>query len=64
MTDLLLVLFTMGIVVYAGYFISMNDADGNTRPDKTLMAMAEDRAPRTKKWGNFLRPRTTPRPRG
>ena len=58
MTDLLLVAITMAIMGYAAYFVFVNDGDGNTRPDKTLFAMEEDRAiVPPKRWGRF-----TPQP--
>lgn len=44
MTDLLLVLMTMAVVLYAAFFIKQNDGDGNALPDKTLMAMKDDKA--------------------
>jgi hypothetical protein len=56
MTDLLLVAITMAIMAYAAYFIFMNDGDGNTRPDKTLFAMEEDRAAVPKKRSRFAPP--------
>lgn len=61
MTDLLLVAITMAIMAYAAYFIFMNDGDGNTRPDKTLFAMEEDRAAVSKKRSRFPTP---PSPQG
>lgn len=60
MTDLLLVIATMAAVIYAAYFISQNDGEGNTRPDKTLMAMVEDPKPKIRRWGRQSQPKTLP----
>jgi len=45
MSDFLVVVITMGALGYLAWFIYNNDGDDNARPDKTLMAMAEDKAP-------------------
>lgn len=62
MTDLLMVLITMMVVIYASYFIRENGSDGNARPDKTLFAMEEDKALVAKRTGRFPMPPAPPPP--
>jgi hypothetical protein len=50
MSDFLVVVSTMAGLVYIAWFIYSNDGDGNARPDKTLLAMPEDKAPSQRRW--------------
>jgi hypothetical protein len=57
MSDFLIVVMTMVGLAYAAWFIYRNDGEGNTRPDKTFMAMVEDKNPARRRWFGMPSPR-------
>ena len=63
MADFLVVVATMAGLVYIAWFVYNNDGDGNARPDKTLLGMAEDKAPIQRKWQLDIRQPPGHRPR-
>ncbi|MCC6469147.1 MAG: hypothetical protein IT563_12580 [Alphaproteobacteria bacterium] len=57
MSDFLIVVATMAGLAYTAWFVYCNDGEGNTRPDKTLMAMVEDKNPARRRWFGMPGPR-------
>lgn len=45
MVDFIAVVLSMVGLVLVAWFVSRNDEPGNSRPDKTLLAMIEDPLP-------------------
>jgi hypothetical protein len=56
MSDFLAVALTMVGLVYLAWFVFKNDGDANARPDKTLLAMEEDKARPQRRWLGIPRP--------